>query len=39
MYLDEQNRAWLSFTDFSQTPAMIRRYGLTGEEVLRPPAK
>jgi hypothetical protein len=39
MYLDEQNRAWLSFTDFSQTPAMIRRYGLSGEEVLRPPAK
>jgi hypothetical protein len=39
MYLDEQNRAWLSFTDFSQTPAMIRRYGLTGEEVLRSPAK
>jgi hypothetical protein len=39
MYLDEQNRAWLSFTDFSQTPAMIRRYGLTGEDVLRPPVK
>lgn len=36
MYLDDQNRAWLSFSDFSQTPAMIRRYGLTGEEMLRP---
>jgi hypothetical protein len=36
MYLDEQNRAWLSFTDFSQTPAVIRRYGLSGEELVRP---
>jgi hypothetical protein len=35
MYLDEENRAWLSFTDFTQTPAMIRRYGLTGEETIR----
>jgi hypothetical protein len=35
MYLDEQNRAWLSFSDFTQKPAYIRRYGLTGEEVLR----
>jgi hypothetical protein len=34
MYLDEQNRAWLSFTDFTQTPAMIRRYGLNGEETI-----
>jgi hypothetical protein len=36
MYLDEQNRAWLSFTDFTQTPAFIRRYGLTGEETVQP---
>ncbi|HEV8396417.1 MAG TPA: hypothetical protein VGQ37_19185 [Vicinamibacterales bacterium] len=36
MYLDEQNRAWLSFSDFTQTPAMIHRYGLTGEETIRP---
>jgi hypothetical protein len=36
MYLDEQNRAWLSFSDFTQKPASIRRYGLTGEEVVRP---
>jgi hypothetical protein len=35
MYLDEQNRAWLSFSDFSQKPAAIRRYGLAGEEVVR----
>lgn len=39
MYLDEQNRAWLSFSDFSQTPPTIRRYGLSGEEMLRPPAR
>lgn len=37
MYLDEQNRVWLSFSDFTQTPASIRRYGLTGEEIVRPP--
>jgi hypothetical protein len=36
MYLDEQNRAWLSFSDFTRTPALIRRYGLTGEETIRP---
>ena len=36
MYLDEQNLAWISFTDFTQTPALVRRYGLSGEEVLRP---
>ena len=39
MYLDEQNRAWLSFSDFSQTPPAIRRFGLSGEEMLRPPAR
>ncbi len=36
MYLDDQNRAWMSFTDFTQTPALVRRYGLAGEEVIRP---
>ncbi len=36
MYLDPQNRVWLSFSDFAQTPPVIRRYGLTGEEVVRP---
>ena len=36
MYLDDQNRAWMSFSDFTQTPAVIRRYGLTGEETVRP---
>jgi hypothetical protein len=36
MYLDDQDRAWLSFTDFTQKPALIRRYGISGEEVLRP---
>ena len=37
MYLDDQNRVWMQFSDFSQTPASIRRYGLSGEEILRPP--
>jgi hypothetical protein len=37
MYLDDQNRAWMSFSDFTQTPAVIRRYGLTGEEKVTPP--
>ena len=23
MYLDDQNRAWMSFSDFTQTPAII----------------
>ena len=36
MYLDDQNRAWMSFSDFTQTPALIRRYGLTGEETIGP---
>ena len=37
MYLDEQNRAWLTFSDFTQKPAFIRRYGLAGEETIRSP--
>ena len=36
MYLDPENRVWLGFSDFAQTPPLIRRYGLTGEEVIRP---
>ena len=35
VYLDEQNHVWLSFSDFTQTPAVVRRYGLSGEEVVR----
>jgi hypothetical protein len=34
LYLDEQNRVWMEFSDVTQTP-MRRRMGLTGEEVLR----
>ena len=34
MYLDEENRVWLSFSDFTQKPAQIRRFGLAGEEVV-----
>jgi hypothetical protein len=36
MYLDEQNQVWLSFSDFTRTPPLIRRYGLGGEEVVQP---
>lgn len=36
MYLDEQNKVWMQFSDFTQTPPVIRRYGLTGEEVIQP---
>ena len=36
MYLDEQDKVWMQFSDFTQTPALIRRYGLQGEEVIRP---
>lgn len=36
MYLDDQNRAWLSFTGFTQKPASIRQYGLAGEVIVRP---
>lgn len=32
-YLDEQNRAWMQFSDFTQKPAVFRRYGLSGEEI------
>ena len=35
MYLDDQNRAWMQFSDFAQKPPQIRRYGLIGEEVVR----
>jgi hypothetical protein len=36
MYLDDQNRVWMQFSDFTQTPAQIRRYGLSGEETITP---
>jgi hypothetical protein len=34
-YLDDQNRAWMQFSDFTQQPPAIRRYGLAGDEVVR----
>jgi hypothetical protein len=37
MYLDPQNQVWMQFSDFAQTPAVLRRLGLKGDEVLRPP--
>ena len=36
MYLDDQNRVWMQFSDFTQAPAQIRRYGLSGEETITP---
>jgi len=36
MYLDDQNRVWMQFSDFTQTPAILRRYGLVGEETIQP---
>lgn len=36
MYLDDQNQVWMSFSDFTRTPPLIRRYGLGGEEVIQP---
>ena len=36
MYLDAQNQVWMQFSDFMQTPAVIRRIGLKGEETIRP---
>ncbi len=35
-YLDEQNRAWIEFSDFMQQPALRRRTGLKGEETITP---
>jgi hypothetical protein len=34
-YLDDQNRAWMQFSDFTPQPPSIRRYGLAGDEVVR----
>ena len=34
-HLDDQNRAWMQFSDFTQQPPVIRRYGLDGDEVVR----
>ena len=36
LYLDEGNRVWMSFSDFTQTPPLVRRYGLGGEEIIQP---
>jgi hypothetical protein len=36
MYLDDQNQVWMQFSDFTRTPASIRRYGLAGEQLIEP---
>jgi hypothetical protein len=33
-YLDDQNRAWLEFSDYSQQSTIRRRVGLKGEETI-----
>jgi hypothetical protein len=35
IYLDEQNRVWMEFSDYTQQPPLRKRIGLSGEEVLR----
>jgi hypothetical protein len=36
IYLDPENRVWTQFSDFAQKPPLIKRIGLSGEEVIRP---
>jgi hypothetical protein len=36
MYLHAQNQVWMQFSDFTRTPAVLRRIGLKGEETIRP---
>jgi hypothetical protein len=35
LYLDEQNRVWMEFSDFTQNPPVRRRIGLDGEQSIR----
>jgi hypothetical protein len=37
LYLDEHNRVWMEFSDFTQQPPFGLRIGLTGEENIRVP--
>jgi hypothetical protein len=37
LYLDDQNRLWVEFSDATQTPPLRKRIGLAGEEVIRTP--
>jgi hypothetical protein len=37
IYLDAQNQVWTQFSDFTQKPPLIKRTGLSGDEVVRPP--
>ena len=37
IYLDPENRVWTQFSDFTQKPPLVKRIGLSGEEVIRPP--
>ena len=33
-YLDDQNRVWMEFSDYTQQPTVRRRIGLKGEETI-----
>jgi pimeloyl-ACP methyl ester carboxylesterase len=35
LYLDDQNRVWMEFSDSSQKPPVTRRLGLSGDETVR----
>jgi len=37
IYLDPQNQVWTQFSDYVQKPPLVKRIGLSGEEVVRPP--
>jgi hypothetical protein len=34
-YLDDQNRVWMEFADYTADPTIRRRLGLSGEETIR----
>ena len=36
MYLDPRNRVWMEFSDYAVKPSLVRRYGLSGEEEVKP---
>jgi len=37
MYLDQQNQVWMQFSDYARKPPLIKRTGVSGDEVIRPP--
>ena len=37
MCLDQQNQVWMQFSDYARKPPLIKRTGVSGDEVIRPP--